>query len=157
LPPDATSAPCRRPPAATLAIKGSHLPERIHAESHVIAQQHDDVFRRGIEHFNTGRYFEAHEVWEEIWLRSPEPDKTFLQGIIQVAAAFHHYSRGNTRGTRSLLEAGLGRLERFPATHRGIDLDELRAAAKAWVAMLAATRIPGAETLLPQIKFTARA
>src|SRR3990172_6578623 len=78
------------------------------------ATPHRAALRRGIEQFNTGRVFDAHETWEEIWLRSPEPEKTFLQGIIQVAAAFHHYSRGNPRGARSLLEAALRRLARFP-------------------------------------------
>jgi predicted metal-dependent hydrolase len=90
------------------------------------------AFRRGIEQFNTGRFFDAHETWEEVWLRSPEPEKTFLQGIIQVAAAFHHHSRGNLRGARSLLKAGLGRLAGFPGVYRGIALGALRATVQAW-------------------------
>ena len=73
--------------------------------------EHQEKFRRGVVQFNTRLFFEAHETWEEIWLASPEPEKTFLQGIIQIAAAFHHYGRGNTRGARTLLEAGLRRLE----------------------------------------------
>ena len=71
-------------------------------------------FRRGVEQFNARQFFEAHETWEEIWLGSPEPEKTFLQGIIQIAAAFHHYTRGNMRGTRILLEAGLAALGALP-------------------------------------------
>ena len=113
-----------------------------------------EIFRLGIEEFNAGRFFEAHEAWEETWLHSPEPDKTFLQGIIHIAAAFHHYSRGNTRGTRNLLEAGLGRVERFPDAHRGIDLAGLRAVARRWAEALAAGRTPASETP-PRIKFIA--
>src|SRR6202163_2712152 len=89
-----------------------------------------EKFRRGVEQFNTRLFFEAHETWEEIWLASPEPEKTFLQGIIQIAAAFHHYGRGNTRGTRTLLEAGLRRLERFPDLHNELALEALREAAR---------------------------
>jgi hypothetical protein len=136
---------------------GSQLSNQTHADPHARAPRHDDAWRRGIEHFNTRRFFEAHEVWEEIWLCSPEPEKTFLQGIIQIAAAFHHHSRGNARGTRSLLEAGLRRVERFPDGHRGIDLASLRADAKAWVRKLSAGQTPGAETPIPQIKFTGSA
>jgi predicted metal-dependent hydrolase len=102
------------------------------------AEQHTAAFRRGIKEFNTGRFFEAHETWEEIWLASAEPERTFLQGIIQIAAAFHHYSRANTRGARSLLEAGLRRLAPFPAVYRGIALDPLRASAASWAAALSA-------------------
>jgi uncharacterized protein len=116
------------------------------------ALQDDQAFRKGIEQFNSGHFFEAHETWEEIWLRSPEPDKTFLQGIIQIAAAFHHHSRSNLRGARSLLEAGLARLDRFPDAHRGIALLALRAGARAWVASLADADAAGTEIPIPRIE-----
>jgi len=103
------------------------MPDNLHGSGH------QEQFRRGVEQFNGRLFFEAHETWEEIWLASTEPEKTFLQGIIQVAAAFHHYGRGNMRGTRSLLEAGLKRLERFPDVHRNLALESLRVEARAWV------------------------
>jgi predicted metal-dependent hydrolase len=109
-------------------------------------------FRRGIEQFNTGRFFDAHETWEEVWLRSSEPEKTFLQGIIQIAAAFHHYSRGNVRGAHSLLQAALGRLAGFPDVYHGIALGALRAAAQEWTAALAAGRNPRPEDPVPRIE-----
>jgi len=85
-------------------------------------------------------------------LRSPQPEKTFLQGIIQIAAAFHHYSRGNPRGARSLLQAALRRLARFPGVYDGIALDALRAAAERWAAALAEGQDPGPERV-PRIEF----
>src|SRR5271170_21340 len=91
-----------------------------------------EKFERGLEHFNAREFFEAHEVWEEVWLVEDEPEKTFLQGIIQIAAAFHHYCRGNTDGTESLLAAGIVKLSRFPSNHRGLAIAELRSAAKYW-------------------------
>jgi predicted metal-dependent hydrolase len=93
----------------------------------------DEKFERGISHFNAQEFFEAHEVWEEIWLVEAEPEKTFLQGIIQIAAAFHHYCRGNADGAESLLAAGIVKLHRFPASHRGLAIEDLRSAAKRWV------------------------
>jgi hypothetical protein len=68
-----------------------------------------------------------------------------------VAAAFHHYLCGNPAGTRSLLERGLKKLEKFPETYRGIQLEELRAAARRWIAALAASDDPG-RTELPRIR-----
>jgi uncharacterized protein len=95
-------------------------------------------FERGLAHFNAGEFFEAHEVWEEIWLTAPDPEKTFLQGMIQIAAAFHHYSRRNLRGTKSLLGAGLAKIDSFPGDHRGLALAELRVESQEWAAALAA-------------------
>jgi uncharacterized protein len=96
----------------------------------------NEKFERGVADFNVGRFFEAHEVWEELWLVAGEPEKTFLQGLIQVAAAFHHQARGNARGTQSLLVAGIAKLARCPDDYRGLAIAELRREAKAWETFL---------------------
>jgi predicted metal-dependent hydrolase len=116
-----------------------------------VSVQMPDAFQRGIREFNSKRFFEAHEVWEERWLASPEPDKTFLQGIIQIAAAFHHHSRGNHRGACSLLLAGLGRLRSFPDNYYGIDLELLRNQAIAWAAVLKGGATAEHDLPIPQI------
>jgi uncharacterized protein len=85
-----------------------------------------EKFQRGIALFNSGEYFRAHEVWEEIWLSASGRNKTFLQGLIQLTAAFHHLSRGNLAGATSLLKAGLAKLGGFPAENVGINLVALR-------------------------------
>jgi predicted metal-dependent hydrolase len=111
----------------------------------------NDQFQRGIGQFNARRFFDAHETWEQIWLQSKEPEKTHLQGIIQIAAAFHHYQRGNTAGAISLLQAGVRRLETCAAEFRGLALDDLRSAAREWAELLRDDKDPGAERL-PQIR-----
>jgi uncharacterized protein len=89
-------------------------------------------FEEGVAHFNAKKFFEAHEFWEEIWLVESEPEKTFLQGLIQVTAAFHHRQRGNPEGVELLLAAGIVKLLRFPEDHRGLEIGELRENAKRW-------------------------
>jgi uncharacterized protein len=94
------------------------------------------LFARGVALFNSRHFFEAHEAWEEIWLHTQPPEKTFLQGLIQVTAAFHHHQRSNRRGFKSLLHAGLTKLEAFPPEHRGLQIEGLRAAGRRWLAAL---------------------
>jgi predicted metal-dependent hydrolase len=96
----------------------------------------DRLFRKGLEAFNTGHFYDAHEHWEEVWLETLDPEKMFLQGLIQVAAAFHHYSRENRQGTRNLLQAGLIKIDRFPHIHRGLAIEPLRVAVRRWLAAL---------------------
>lgn len=95
-----------------------------------------ELFAHGVTLFNTRYFFEAHEAWEEIWLHTAPPEKTFLQGLIQVTAAFHHHSRENLRGTKSLLRAGLLKLEDFPPHHRGLHIEKLRKVARRWLKVL---------------------
>jgi hypothetical protein len=99
-------------------------------------------FERGLAHFNARRFFEAHEVWEEIWLVENEPEKTFLQGIIQIAAAFHHYLRENPDGAESLLAAGIVKISRFPDDYYGLAVENLRVAAKWWARSLGQSKKP---------------
>ena len=108
-------------------------------------------FRDGVILFNSGEFFKAHEVWEEIWLAAPEPDKTFLQGLIQLAAAFHHYSRGNREGGHSLAETALAKLDKFSGNYWGINLAALRAATRDWLAT--APNRPQCIPVPPNIQF----
>jgi uncharacterized protein len=79
----------------------------------------------GLRRYNAGEYFAAHEAWETVWLEAHEPNKTFLQGLIQVTAAFHHLRRHNPVGTGRLLHAALRRLEPYPACFGGISVTTL--------------------------------
>ena len=95
-----------------------------------------DTFLHGVEQFNAGRFFEAHESWEEVWLKAAEPERTHLQGLIQITAAFHHYRHGNLEGARRLLESALLKLSDAPDVLRGIKLGELEQAAAKWLGAL---------------------
>lgn len=114
------------------------------------SHEKDRLYQKGLEAFNSRQFFEAHELWEDVWRETKEPEKSFLQGLIQVAAAFHHYSRANLLGTRKLLQAGLLKLASFPDTHGGIEVEPLRCAVREWIAVLTSGEIPQGGTP-PQI------
>lgn len=86
----------------------------------------EGALAEGLRLYDAGEFFQAHEAWESMWLRAPEPEKTFLQGLIQVTAAFHHLQRNNRLGAMLLLQAAQRRLVRYPAAFGGISLGMLR-------------------------------
>jgi len=92
----------------------------------------NQVLEEGIRLFNTQKYFEAHEALEAVWLKAEGEEKTFLHGLIQVAAAFHHYTRSNPAGFRSLLEKSWRKLERFGDVRDELDLAGLRKQLQPW-------------------------
>ena len=55
-------------------------------------------FLEGVHNFNSRKFWEAHESWETLWLAAESDLEQFLQGLIQVAAAYHHVQRGTYRG-----------------------------------------------------------
>ena len=83
----------------------------------------------GVDLFNRKEFWHAHESWEELWLEAGTDLHQYLQGLIQLAAAYHHVKRGTTRGAVRLFDAALKRLEAFPPVHCGIDRGAAVAAA----------------------------
>lgn len=54
--------------------------------------------RAGAEHFNAGRYFEAHETWEDHWGKGAPAERAATLGLIKAAVALHHLEAGNLAG-----------------------------------------------------------
>ena len=105
----------------------------------------------GLRCYCNAEFWNAHEHWESVWLRLKEPEKSFLQALIQTTAAFHHVQTGNMRGAVSLLSKALRRFESCPPTFGGIDLAQLREEASAWhLALKTATAVR--PTSFPQIR-----
>jgi uncharacterized protein len=76
----------------------------------------------GIQHFESGRYFPAHEAWETCWKQTKgTEDAEFFKGLAQLGAGYVHLLRGNAHGAVTLLTRAQGRLRTFPPGHRGID------------------------------------
>ncbi len=80
----------------------------------------------GLRCYCNQEFFLAHEHWETVWLTLNEPEKSFLQALIQTTAAFHHLKAGNPIGATSLLRRALGRIEIYSAGFGGIDVVRLR-------------------------------
>ncbi len=70
----------------------------------------------GLQRYHAGEFFAAHESWESLWLVAEEPEKTFLQGLIQVTAAFHHTATQQRSGHRALVA-------RRPGEARGLSCE----------------------------------
>jgi len=92
----------------------------------------------GLRRYRAGEFFAAHESWESLWLVAQEPEKMFLQALIQVTAAFHHQQRNNPLGTVRLLQAALGKLERYPASFASISVVLLCDDIREWLTALQA-------------------
>jgi predicted metal-dependent hydrolase len=73
-----------------------------------------DHLQDGIIFFNDGRYFEAHEAWEDLWRETRGPLRLFYQGLVQAAVGLHHLSQGNRNGASAQLEKALSKLEQYP-------------------------------------------
>ena len=99
-------------------------------------------FWQGVEQFNSGQFYACHDTLEALWIEASEPEKTFYQGVLQIAVALYHLGNGNWRGAVILLGEGSNRLRRYPSVFSSIDVDELLSQS---AALLSALQQIGAE------------
>ena len=88
----------------------------------------------GVSLFNRAHFFDAHEALEDAWREVPRhsPLRRHLQGMVQLAVAFHHQSTGNHVGARSVLERAMRNLNGADSSFPDLDLDRLRAELAPW-------------------------
>jgi ribulose-phosphate 3-epimerase len=85
-----------------------------------------DGLARGVDLFNEGQYWEAHEAWEGAWMpHRHEPEGDFYKGLVQVAAGFYHYHRRNRNGALIKWRDGADYLRPFAPARDGIQLEPL--------------------------------
>lgn len=90
---------------------------------------YDPRYLAGICFFNEHAFFEAHEVWEDLWGECPGPERRFYQGLIQAAVALFHFGNGNLRGAAKLFASARDKMTPYGSPYLGLDT------AKFWTEM----------------------
>jgi hypothetical protein len=80
----------------------------------------------GLRLFNAGEYFEAHEALEQAWKEEKGDIRNLYRGILQIAVAYLHITRGNYEGAVKVHDRSRKWLKDWPDFCRGIHVDELR-------------------------------
>jgi hypothetical protein len=88
------------------------------------------LYHEGIDLFNAHEFFEAHEVWEDIWHMAFGTKFEFYQGMIQCAVALEHYRRSNPRGVVSLFQSYNRHFANVPKVFMGLNVEEFLTAMK---------------------------
>jgi hypothetical protein len=89
-----------------------------------------EIYLEGIRLFNEHDFFEAHEVWEDVWHMAYGLKHDFYQGLIQCAVALEHYRRSNPRGVISLYKSYQGKFRDVPPLFMGLKVAEFLAGMK---------------------------
>lgn len=85
-----------------------------------------EQYLEGIELFNAGKFWHAHEAWEEAWLAAEDEQlKLFYKGIIQTAAALVHWQKGNPKGLHLNWAKARAKLLQLPPEMMGLGVRKL--------------------------------
>ncbi len=84
-------------------------------------------FWQGIAEFNQKEFYKCHDTLEALWMEAGEPEKTFYQGILQIAVGLYHAGNENWRGAVMLLGEGVSKLNYYQPSYFGVNVDNLLA------------------------------
>ncbi len=90
-----------------------------------MTEEVESAFWEGVEQFNQQEFYACHDTLEAIWMEAMEPQRTFYQGILQIAVALYHLGNANLRGATILLGEGSNRLRRYQPTYAEVDVTAL--------------------------------
>jgi len=121
--------------------------------------EYDPRYLAGIVLFNRCDYFEAHEVWEQLWMECATADKKFYQALIQAAVALCHFCNGNVRGAVKLFHSARDYMNRYASPFMGMDTAAFwEQMGRCFAELLAVTdpdrRITPDEALLPTLSLS---
>ena len=83
---------------------------------------YEPQYLEGLRLFNEEEFFEAHDVWEELWSESLGDEKRFLQGLIQASVSLFHFGNDNFGGARKLYDSCRAKLDPYRPSFMGLDL-----------------------------------
>ena len=93
-------------------------------------EEQKNLFIEGCELFDDGKFWHAHESWEDLWKSLKPLDKPIetdaVQGIIQIAALLYNYERKKIRGVVNMASKLLTRLSGVKHGIWGVDVTGLR-------------------------------
>lgn len=80
----------------------------------------------GLEHFNKGEYFEAHEELETAWRAEDSEIRDLYKGILQAGVTYLHITRANYDGAIKVYKRSQPWLTKWPDVCRGVEVERLR-------------------------------
>ena len=84
-----------------------------------------EALARAVREFNSWRFYDCHETLEDVWRAESGDLVDFYQGIIKIAAGFHHLLRGNHKGAVNLLGPALTLLDPYRPSRLGLNVQRL--------------------------------
>lgn len=94
--------------------------------SHSKADQLHPEAQKGIELFNRGDFYKAHDPLELAWMKTRPPERDLYQGILLIGLAYYQISLGNYRGAIKMFKKGQQRLNILGDNLLGVNLIKLR-------------------------------
>jgi hypothetical protein len=106
---------------------------------------------QGVEAFNRGEYFSAHEALEHAWMAAEGSEADLYRSLVQIAVIYLHLQRRNVRGAAKVLLRLHQWLDPLPDICRGVDVASLRAGIQGLRVAIGRSPSAGTDAIDPEL------
>jgi hypothetical protein len=85
-----------------------------------------ELAKEAVRQFNAGEYYQQHDLFEALWMKTASPVRDLYRAVLQVGIAYYQIERGNYRGALKILQRSVQWLIILPNECQGIDVKQLR-------------------------------
>jgi hypothetical protein len=85
----------------------------------------ESALQQAITQFNQQEFYACHDTLEALWTEAIEPERSFYQGILQIAVAYYHLGNQNWHGAMILLGEGSRKLKTYQPSYHDLDITHL--------------------------------
>ena len=92
----------------------------------MMINQLPDRVKQGIRTFNQGKFFAAHEFFEDAWRETPDDTREFYRALLHISGGFFRLTQERPSAALKFFTRAQHWLGFFSDTHMGLDVDDLR-------------------------------
>ena len=84
------------------------------------------IVEQGLQALNQGKYYEAHEVFEDAWRDTPDESREFFRALLHISGGFYRLTQDRPTAAKKFFSRARHWLQEFPNPHLGLDTDNIR-------------------------------
>jgi len=107
--------------------------------------------KQGLQSFNHGDYYAAHEYFEDAWRETTDDTREFYRALLHLSGGYYRLTQDRSGAALKFFQRSLQWMEQFPNPVCQIDTDLLRTLLGTLIAEIQSGK--GSATLLKEHKF----
>lgn len=80
----------------------------------------------GMQAFNQGNYYAAHEHFEDAWRDTDDDTREFYRALLHISGGFFRLTQNRPGAARKFFSRALHWLDAFPSPYLGLDTSEIK-------------------------------
>jgi len=98
--------------------------------------KHPIIIEQGLQALNQGRFYSAHEYFEDAWRDTPDESREFFRALLHISGGFYRLTQDRPTAAKKFFSRAQHWLGGFPSPHLGFETDRIRTDVERLIALI---------------------